>query len=182
MPSGSVRRGESSTHFQPQRLRVAVDLPSSTVGAGWPCRKKCFLQNEPKVVQCLPGNLKKCKANLKPISSVLRSTGPPKPWRRGISGGGTPKRLSVLSARPERGSASRSNAYNPKRMHLILTTDRMNATILSVWSLEFPIGPAQPVLWCLDVGAWSFFPPILRTFLSPSILLIFAEMQVGVIY
>jgi hypothetical protein len=67
-------------------------------------------------------------------------------------------------------------------MHLILTTDRMNATILSVWSLEFPIGPAQPVLWCLDVGAWSFFPPILRTFLSPSILLIFAEMQVGVIY
>jgi hypothetical protein len=79
---------------------------------------------------------------------------------------------------PERGSASRSNGYNPKRMQLTPTTDRINAAILSVWSLEF--------LWCLDVGAWSFSKSQssarTRTFPSPSILLIFVKMQVGVIY
>jgi hypothetical protein len=44
------------------------------------------------------------------------------------------------------------HGYKPKCVQLAKTTDQINAPILSVWRLELPIGPAQPV------GAWSFSP------------------------
>jgi hypothetical protein len=61
MPSDRVRHYELSTRFQPPRLGgSAVGLPLSR---GCFCQKKYFLQNEPKIVQCLPGILKKREAN-----------------------------------------------------------------------------------------------------------------------
>jgi hypothetical protein len=80
--------------------------------------KKYFLQNEPKVVQCLPRILKK-QTQFKANFPVLRSLG-----EGGLAKEEPSKRTPTLPRSAAVSQTSRSYRYNPECAQLTITTDR----------------------------------------------------------